>query len=132
MNDIHRQIGEMIARQQAFRETLHEIKAAIESTSADRRAFEAELRRGHELLAQRIIALENAAGEQHRCCAERFRTMTHDIAAMKEPVAQFVMMRNRASRVALVMMSVAGVVWALAEPIYQLVIARLLGGGHKS
>jgi hypothetical protein len=131
MNDIHRQIGEMIATQQAFRETMQEVKAAIESASIDRRSYEAELRRGYELLSHRIIALEKAADEQHRCCADRFRIITHDISVMKEPVAQFVTMRNRASRVALVMMSIAGVVWALAEPIYQLVIARLLGG-HKS
>src|SRR4051794_5661730 len=99
MNDIHRQIGEMIVTQQAFRETLQEVKAAIESGSIDRRSYEAELRRGHDLLSQRIVALEKASDEQHRRCADRFGTVTHDIAAMKEPVAQFITMRNRASRV---------------------------------
>jgi hypothetical protein len=131
MNDIHRQIGEVVATQQAFRETLQEIKSAIEAGAAERRAYEAEIRHGHDVLSQRVMSMEHTTVEQHRWCSDRFKTVTRDIAAMQEPVAQFVTMRDRVSRLTLVLLSIAGVVWALAEPIYQLVIARALGT-HKS
>jgi hypothetical protein len=65
-----------------------------------------------------MAALKHASAERHRYCAERFRGVTHDIAEIKEWVARSVVMRNRASRVVLVVMSVAGVVWAIAKTLY--------------
>ncbi len=123
---VDRQLGDIAATLRSFQEDIRELKDAHRSLTEERRRDSHALQRNQQALTSRMDAFERQAATQHESNVRRFEEMAKDIAAMKDPVAQFVGIRKRAGSFLVMVVSVIGVIWTLAEPIYQFVISKIL------
>lgn len=127
---LYHQLGEITATLAGFKEDLGELKTSViglaraQTTSANDRS------RQQQIVISRIEAIERTTAGQHASNTVKLDTLSAEITAMKQPVAEFVSMRRRFSTIVLAASAVVGFAWALAEPVYNFLIVKIFGAVH--
>lgn len=126
-SSVYQQLGEITATLQAFREDLVELRTAVGKVAQAQNASATDRSAQNRVVITRIGAIERTTSEQHKDNTAKLQAITDELAAMREPVSQFVSMRKRLSRLAALAFAGAAMAWALAQPVYNFIVARLFG-----
>jgi Flp pilus assembly protein TadB len=124
---MERQVGEITGTLRAFHEDLGELKSTMTSLADSQREAAADRRFQQQLITQRLENLERTTSNQHSDNSHALQRLTDELTGLKEPVGQFISIRKRAGTVLMIVLGVGSVVWTLAEPIYQFLVARFFG-----
>jgi hypothetical protein len=124
---IFRQVGEIAATQVGFKEDLNELKKSIDDLGKERRASSENVSLQNDQISKRIDNLERQGWTQHFSNTQRLDEMAKDIVALKEPVAQFVSLRQRVGIATMLLLSASGLIWTFFSPLYSALIGHWLG-----
>lgn len=128
-DSLQQQMWEIIATQKTLSAELERTNRSIETLSRQRSANDAARRNADNAMTARIVALEKLGTMQHESNGQWQERMTATVAALKEPVYQFVNMKRNTWKVVTFCLAAIGVLWALVEPLYQSFVLHLFGGG---
>lgn len=126
-DSIQRQLGEITATLRAFREDLGELKTGFGNLAREQKSSAVDRSRQQQIIVNRIEAIERTTAGQHATNTQKLELLTSEIAAVKEPVSQFVSMRRRLSATLVAVSTGVGLMWTLSEPIYQFFVSKLFG-----
>lgn len=125
---IERQMGEIVATVRAFQEDLSELKSYVQQLDRTQRESARDRRSQQQVVMARLEALERTTSTQHETNTGKLEQLTKEVAALKDPVDDFVTLRKRIGTITAAVLSIAGVAWMLGQPIYNLLINRIFSG----
>lgn len=128
VNDIHRQLGEIVATNRATDERLREVKETLEQISDNAREAKEAAHVTENTLKARITALEHQSAHHHEMNTRRLDSMAADLAALKTPVDQFVSLKKKVGMFLLVLTSIGSVLWMVAAPVWNVMVSRFMDG----
>lgn len=126
-DSVDRQLGEITATLTAVREDIAELKAGQAGLAKAQSASTGERRSQQQIVISRITAIENTTTSQHASNTAILATLKKDVADMKVPVGQFVSMRNKMGAMFIFAGTTIGLIWTLAEPVYNFVVIKIIG-----
>ena len=126
IGSIREAIGSMTARlssiEQWQRDRRTETRELNEQLRADIQRMAISAETSYRDVAMRLQAIESKQAEQK----VQTDQIAADVATMRGPVAQFVSMRKSVARVSLFILSIASLLWVIAQPVYTFFTTRVL------